>query len=430
MQSAISRNILRSDHEVTVKRRVVVTGIGLTTPLGVGIDNVWSRILAGESGAGPITRFDASRHDTRFAAEVKDFKAEDYMEPKDVRRMDLFIQYALASSKIAMEDSGLDMSKEDADRVGVLIGTGLGGLPSLEKYHQILLERGPGRISPFFIPMLIANEAPGNVAIQYGMKGPNLSIVTACATGAHSIGEACRIIQYGDADVMLAGGTEANLTPLTVGGFNALKALSTRNDEPQKASRPFERDRDGFVIAEGAGIVILEELEHAKGRGAKIYAELVGYGYNGDAYHITAPSPDGEGAIKCMRMALRDAGLQPEQVDYINAHGTSTDLNDASETKAIKEVFGEYAYKMPVSSTKSMIGHLLGAAGAVEAIFSVLSIRDQICPPTINYENQDPECNLDYVPNTSRTHTINVALSNSFGFGGTNAVLIFRKLEN
>ncbi len=412
-----------------MKRRVVVTGLGLTTPLGVGVDNVWSKIVEGTSGIGPITRFDASRHETRIAGEVQGFKPEDFISTKDMRRMDLFIQYALAATRIAVEGALLDMTREDAERVGVIVGTGLGGLPTLEKYHSILLEKGPGRISPFFIPMLIANEAPGNIAIQYGLKGPNLSIVTACATGAHSIGEAFRIIQYGDADVMVAGGTEANLTPLTVGGFNALKALSTRNDPPEKASRPFDKERDGFVIAEGAGIVVMEDLEHAKQRGARIYAEIVGYGYNGDAYHITAPAPDGDGSIRCMRLALKDAGISPEQVDYINAHGTSTDLNDASESLAIKQVFGDMAYKIPVSSTKSMTGHLLGAAGAVEAIFSILSIRDQVCPPTINYEHPDPECDLDYVPNTARKHTINVAISNSFGFGGTNAVLAFRRYE-
>ncbi len=410
-----------------MKRRVVITGLGLTTPLGVGLDNVWQKIVDGQSGVAPITRFDITQHETKFAAEVKDFTPEAYIPAKEVKRMDLFIQYAMAAAKTAMDTAGLDMAAEEADRVGVIVGTGLGGLPTLEKYHKILLERGPGRISPFFIPMLIANEAPGNIAIQFGLKGPNLSIVTACATGGHSIGDAFRIIQYGDADVMVAGGTEANLTPLTVGGFNALKALSTRNDAPEKASRPFDKDRDGFVIGEGAGIVILEELEHALKRGATIYAEVAGYGYNGDAYHITAPSPDGDGAIRCMRMALKDAGMSPGEVDYINAHGTSTDLNDASETIAIKQVFGDYAYKVPISSTKSMIGHLLGAAGAVEAVFSVLSIRDQVCPPTVNYETPDPECDLDYVPNTARQHTIDIALSNSFGFGGTNAVLIFRR---
>lgn len=410
-----------------MKRRVVVTGVGLVTPLGVGIDSVWKRILNGESGIGPTTRFDVTRHDTKFAGEVKDFRAEDFISPKEIKRIDLFIQYALAASKIAIEDSGLDMGKEDAERVGVVVGTGLGGLPTLEKYHSILLERGPGRISPFFIPMLIANEAPGHIAIQYGIKGPNLCIVTACATGAHSIGESLRIIQYGDADVMVAGGTEANLTPLTVGGFNAMKALSTRNDAPEKASRPFEKDRDGFVVSEGCGIIVMEELEHAKRRGAKIYAEIIGYGYNGDAYHITAPCPDGEGFVRCMKMALKDANTRPEEVDYINAHGTSTELNDYTETLAIKEVFKEGAYKIPVSSTKSMTGHLLGAAGAIEAIFSVLSIRDQVCPPTINYETPDPQCDLDYVPNSSRKHKIDVVLSNSFGFGGTNSTLVFRR---
>jgi 3-oxoacyl-[acyl-carrier-protein] synthase II len=393
------------------------------------VDNVWQKIVDGTSGITAITRFDASAHETRIAGEVKAFNPEDYITPREVRRMDLFIQYAIAATKIAVEGARLDMAKEDAERVGVIVGTGLGGLPTLEKYHTILLERGPGRISPFFIPMLIANEAPGNIAIQFGIKGPNLSIVTACATGAHSIGDAYRIIQYGDADVMVAGGTEANLTPLTVGGFNALKAISTKNEHPEAASRPFDKERDGFVIGEGAGIVIMEELEHAKVRGAPIYAEIVGYGYNGDAYHITAPSPDGDGSIRCMRLALKDAGVAPEQVDYINAHGTSTDLNDASETIAIKQVFGAHAYKIPVSSTKSMIGHLLGAAGAVEAIFSILAIRDQVCPPTINYEHPDPECDLDYVPNKARKHVINVAISNSFGFGGTNAVLAFRRYE-
>jgi len=412
-----------------LKRRVVATGLGLATPLGIGLENVWQRILNGESGIAPITRFDAAQHDTKFAGEIKEFKAEDYISPKEIKRMDLFIQYALAASKVAMEDAGLDMDKEDAERAGVVVGTGLGGLPTIEKYHSVLLERGPSRITPFFIPMLIANEAPGHIAIQYGMKGPNLSIVTACATGSHSIGEASRIIQYGDADIMIAGGTEANLTPLTVGGFNAMKALSTRNDAPQKASRPFDKDRNGFVVAEGSGIVVLEELEHALKRGAKIYGEIAGYGYNGDAYHITAPSPDGEGFIRCMKMALKDAGISPDDVNYINAHGTSTELNDYTETLAIKEVFKEKAYKIPVSSTKSMTGHLLGAAGAIEAIFSLLSIRDNVCPPTINYETPDPQCDLDYVPNESRSHRIDVALSNSFGFGGTNSTLVFRRVS-
>lgn len=408
---------------------MVVTGVGLVTPCGVGVENVWSAILSGRSGIGPITRFDTTKFDTKFAGEVKDFNPEDYVQPKEVKKMDLFIHYALAAADIAVKDAGLDMGQEDSERVGVVVGTGLGGLPTIEKYHSVLLERGPGRITPFFIPMLIANEAPGHIAIQHGIKGPNLCIVTACATGAHSIGEAYRIIQYGDADVMVAGGSEANLTPLTVGGFNAMKALSTRNDEPAKASRPFERDRDGFVVAEGSGVVIMEEIEHAKKRGARIYAELVGYGYNGDAYHITAPCPDGDGFIRCMKMALRDANISAEGVDYINAHGTSTKLNDYTESLAIKQVFKEKAYKIPVSSTKSMTGHLLGAAGAVEAIFSVLAIRDNVCPPTINHENPDPECDLDYVPNEARSHTLDVAMSNAFGFGGTNCTLIFRRLQ-
>ncbi|WP_028894026.1 beta-ketoacyl-ACP synthase II [Syntrophorhabdus aromaticivorans] len=412
-----------------MKRRVVVTGIGLVTPCGVGVDNVWNNILNGRSGIGPLTRFDTARFDTKFAGEVKVFNPEDYVPPKEVKKMDLFIHYALGAAHEAVNDAALDMANEDSERVGVVVGTGLGGLPTIERYHSVFLERGPGRITPFFIPMLIANEAPGHVAIQHGFKGPNLCIVTACATGAHSIGEAFRIIQYGDADVMVAGGSEANLTPLTVGGFNAMKALSTRNDAPEKASRPFERDRDGFVVAEGSGILIMEELEHAQKRGARIYAELAGYGYNGDAYHITAPCPDGDGFIRCMKMALRDAGIAPDEVDYINAHGTSTKLNDYIETLAIKEVFKEKAYTIPVSSTKSMTGHLLGAAGAVEAIFTVLSIRDRVCPPTINYENPDPDCNLDYVPNTARSHNINVAMSNAFGFGGTNSALVFRRFE-
>lgn len=412
-----------------MKRRVVVTGLGLVTPVGTGLENVWSNILQGKSGIGPITRFDTTKHETKIAGEVRDLKPEDYISPKELKRMDLFVQYVLAATKIAMDTAGLDMASEDPTRVGVVVGTGLGGLPTLEKYHQILLERGPDRISPFFIPMLIANMAPGQIAITHGLKGPNLCIVTACATGAHCIGDATRVIQYGDADVMVAGGTEANLTPLTVGGFNAMKALSTRNDAPEKASRPFERDRDGFVVAEGSGIVILEEMEHALKRGATIYAEVAGYGYNGDAYHITAPCPDGEGSTNCMRMALRDAGMAPEEIDYINAHGTSTKLNDFTETLSIKKIFGDRAYKIPVSSTKSMTGHLLGAAGAIEAVFSVLSIRDQICPPTINYENADPECDLDYVPKVARKHAISTVLSNSFGFGGTNCTLVFRKFE-
>ena len=412
-----------------MKRRVVITGMGLVTPLGTGLDNVWDQILQGKSGIAPITRFDVSRHETKIAGEVKNFKPEDYVSHKDVKKMDLFIHYALAAAQVAINDAKLDMTKEQSDRVGVVVGTGLGGLPTIEKYHQVLMERGPDRLTPFFIPMLIANLAPGHIAMQHGMKGPNLCIVTACATGSHCIGDGCRIIQYGDAEVIVAGGTEANLTPLTVGGFNAMKALSTRNDEPEKASRPFEKSRDGFIVAEGSGIVVLEELEHARARGARIYAEVIGYGYNADAHHITAPAPDGEGFVRCIRMALKDANLAADEVNYINAHGTSTQLNDYTETLAIKEVFGDRAKKIPVSSTKSMTGHLLGAAGAIEAIFSVLSLRDQICPPTINYDEPDPECDLDYVPNVARKHAMNVTLSNSFGFGGTNATLLFRSFE-
>ncbi len=413
-----------------MKRRVVVTGMGLVTPLGTGLDNVWDQILQGKSGIAPITRFDVSRHETKIAGEVKNFNPEDYVPHKEVKKMDLFIHYALAAAQVAINNAKLDMTKEQSDRVGVVVGTGLGGLPTIEKYHQVLMERGPDRITPFFIPMLIANMAPGQIAMQHGLKGPNLSIVTACATGAHCIGDASRIIQYGDADVMVAGGTEANLTPLTVGGFNAMKALSTRNSEPEKASRPFEKNRDGFVVAEGSGIVVLEELEHARARGARIYAEVIGYGYNADAHHITAPAPDGEGFVRCIKMALNDAKLTADEVDYINAHGTSTQLNDYTETLAIKKVFGERAKKIPVSSTKSMTGHLLGAAGAIEAVFSILSLRDQICPPTINYEEPDPECDLDFVPNVARKQAMNVALSNSFGFGGTNATLLFRSFES
>lgn len=413
-----------------MKRRVVVTGMGLVTPLGTGLDNVWDQILQGKSGIAPITRFDVSRHETKIAGEVKNFNPEDYVPHKEVKKMDLFIHYALAAAQVAINNAKLDMTKEQSDRVGVVVGTGLGGLPTIEKYHQVLMERGPDRITPFFIPMLIANMAPGQIAMQHGLKGPNLSIVTACATGAHCIGDASRIIQYGDADVMVAGGTEANLTPLTVGGFNAMKALSTRNSEPEKASRPFEKNRDGFVVAEGSGIVVLEELEHARARGARIYAEVIGYGYNADAHHITAPAPDGEGFVRCIKMALNDAKLTADEVDYINAHGTSTQLNDYTETLAIKKVFGDRAKKIPVSSTKSMTGHLLGAAGAIEAVFSILSLRDQICPPTINYEEPDPECDLDFVPNVARKQAMNVALSNSFGFGGTNATLLFRSFES
>jgi len=412
-----------------LSRRVVVTGVGLVIPLGIGIDPVWAKVCEGVSGAGPITKFDVTYYETKIAAEVKGFRSEDYLDPKDIKKMDIFIHYALAATRIAMDDAGLEISGENADRIGVIIGTGLGGLSTIEKYHKVLLERGPQRVTPFFIPMLIANEASGQVAIEYGAKGPNLCVVTACATGAHSIGEAARCIQHDDADAIIAGGVEATITPLALAGFNAMKALSTRNAEPERASRPFDRDRDGFVMGEGGAVVILEELEHARARGAKIYAELIGYGYTGDAYHLAAPDPDGDGAARCMQMALRDAKLSPEAIDYINAHGTSTELNDITETVAIKRVFKDYAHKLPISSTKSMTGHLLGAAGSTEAVFSVLAIRDKIIPPTINYENPDPRCDLDYVPNAAREAEVKVVLSNAFGFGGTNATLIFKRFE-
>ena len=410
-----------------MRRRVVVTGVGLVIPTGIGVPEAWKNACEGKSGIGPLTRFDAKDFETRIAGEVKGFTPEKYIQKKEIKKMDLFVQYALAATKEAMEDAQLKITSENSEQVGVIVGTGLGGLPTLEETHKVLLEKGPSRITPFFIPKLIANMASGQIAIQYGVKGPNTCLVTACATGAHCIGDAFRAIQYGDAEAIIAGGTEANITPLTIGGFNAMKALSTRNDEPEKASRPFEKNRTGFVVSEGAGILILEELEFARKRGAKIYGEVVGYGYTGDAYHIAAPSPDGDGAIRCMRMAIRDARIRPEDIDTINAHGTSTVLNDATETVAIKAVLGDYAKKIPISATKSMTGHLLGAAGSTEAIFTLLSIRDGILPPTINYEEPDPECDLDYVPNVARKSAIRIAMSNAFGFGGTNATLIFQK---
>jgi 3-oxoacyl-[acyl-carrier-protein] synthase II len=412
-----------------LSRRVVVTGVGFVLPQGIGINSVWEKICEGVSGVGLITKFDTTDFDTKIAAEIKGFRSEDYIEPKEIKKMDIFIHYALAATRIALDDAGLEISEENDERIGVIVGTGLGGLTSIEKYHKVLLERGPQRMTPFFIPMLIANEASGQIAIHVGAKGPNLCVVTACATGSHSIGEAFRCIQHGDADAIIAGGVEATITPLAVGGFNAMKAISTRNDEPERASRPFERDRDGFVMGEGATIMILEELEHARKRGAAIYAEMIGYGYNADAYHLAAPDPEGDGAARCMQKALQDAKLSPEEVDYVNAHGTSTELNDLTETLAIKRVFGDYAYKLPVSSTKSMTGHLLGAAGSTEAVFTCLSIRDKIMPPTINYENPDPRCDLDYVPNTAREGNVRVAISNAFGFGGTNATLVFKRSE-
>ncbi|MEI8355016.1 MAG: beta-ketoacyl-ACP synthase II [Deltaproteobacteria bacterium] len=409
-------------------RRVVVTGVGVVSPLGTGNQKNWDALVAGKSGIGMITRFDVSGFPVKIAGEVRDFNPEDFIEKKEIKKMDLFIQYALAAAQFAMEDSGLVVTEENAERVGVLVGAGLGGLPTIERYHESLLGGGYKKISPFFIPMLIINLAPGHISIKYGAKGPNLSSVSACATGTHSIGDAYHIIRRGDADAMIAGGTESTVTPLAVGGFAVMRALSTRNEDPAGASRPFEKNRDGFVLSEGAGIVVLEEYEAAKKRGAKIYAEVVGYGLTGDAYHLTAPAPEGEGAARCMQMALRNAGVDPCMVDFINAHGTSTPFNDLFETMAINKTFGSHAPKLMVTSSKSMTGHLLGASGGVEAVFTLLSIDKGIATPTINYEEPDPECNLDYVPNTARDAKIEYAMSNSFGFGGTNASLLFRKI--
>ncbi|MEJ2199651.1 MAG: beta-ketoacyl-ACP synthase II [Desulfuromonadaceae bacterium] len=409
-------------------RRVVVTGVGVVSALGTGTEKNWSALMAGTSGIDRITRFDASGLPSQIAGEVKDFNPEDFVDKKEVKKMDTFIQYALAASEMAMQDSGLQITEANAERVGVVIGAGLGGLPAIEKYHDALNAGGYKKITPFFIPMLIINLAPGHVSIRFGAKGPNISTVTACATGTHSIGDAYHMIKRGDADAMIAGGTESTITPLAIGGFNVMKALSTRNETPQTASRPFDKNRDGFVMAEGAGIVILEEYESAKQRGAKIYAEVAGYGLTGDAHHITAPAPDGEGGARCMKMALKNAGLNPEEVDYINAHGTSTHFNDLYETMAIKSIFGDHARKLMVSSTKSMTGHALGAAGGIEAVYSLLAIDRGGIPPTINYQEPDPECDLDYVPNEARQAKIEVALSNSLGFGGTNGTLIFKKV--
>lgn len=408
------------------KRRVVVTGMGLVTPLGLGVEANWEALMAGRSGIGPITKFDTTGFKTRIAGEVKNFNPADFMNPKSVKRLDQFVHFAVASARMAIEQSGLEVTEENSSRIGCILGSGLGGLPTLEKYHQILLEKGPDRISPFFIPMLIGNMAPGQISIEFGAKGPNLSIATACAAGTHAIGHSFHLIRDNGFPAMICGGSEGVVTKLAVGGFNSMRALSTRNDEAEKASRPFERDRDGFVVAEGAGIVILEELEHARKRGAPIFGEVVGFGMSGDAFHMTAPPEGGEGAVLCMRAALEDAGLAPEDIGYINAHGTSTDLNDLYETQAVKTVFGEHAKTLPVSSTKSMTGHLLGAAGGAEAIYTVQALERGCLPPTINYENPDPECDLDYVPNQPREVKVQTALSNSFGFGGTNGTLAFR----
>lgn len=415
-----------------MRRRVVVTGLGAVTPLGLDVGETWENMLAGRSGIGPITRFDAveAQLATTIAAEVKGFDPEKRIDKKELRKMDLFIPFGIFAALEALEQSGLVIDDTNAERVAVIVGAGLGGLPYIEKYAAVLREQGPRRITPFFIPMTIANLASGHISIITGAKGPNSCVVTACATGTHSIGDAFRMIQYGDADAAIAGGTEATITPLAFAGFNSMKALSTRNDEPQRASRPFDKGRDGFVMGEGSGVVILEELESAKARGAEILAEIVGFGMSGDAYHITSPAEGGDGAVRCMRAALNDAGITPDEVDYINAHGTSTHYNDMYETMAIKKLFGDAAYNTPISSTKSMIGHLLGAAGGVEAVVAVKTLMENKLPPTINYEEPDPECDLDYVPNTARDAVVNVSLSNTYGFGGTNASLVFKKFTS
>ena len=412
-----------------MRRRVVITGLGAVTPLGLDVKETWDSMLAGRSGVGPITRFDAIEADvtTTIAAEVKGFDPERRIDKKDLRKMDLFIPFGIFAAMEALEQSELIIDDANAERIAVVVGAGLGGLPYIEKYAAVLREQGPRRITPFFIPMTIANLASGHISIITGAKGPNSCVVTACATGTHSIGDAFRMIQYGDADAAIAGGTEATITPLAFAGFNSMKALSTRNDEPELASRPFDKGRDGFVMGEGAGVVILEELELARARGAEILAEVVGFGMSGDAYHITSPAEGGDGAIRCMRAALGDARINPDEVSYINAHGTSTYYNDLYETIAIKGLFGDAAYKVPISSTKSMTGHLLGAAGGVEAVAAIKAVMEDKLPPTINYEEPDPECDLDYVPNTARDAVVNVALSNTYGFGGTNASLVFRK---
>jgi len=411
------------------RRRVVVTGLGLVSPLGVGVEESWRALVGGKSGIGPITRFDASSFPVRIAGEVKGFEAEKYLDRKEVRRNDRFIHFALAAAGMALEDAGIDMGKQDPERFGVIVGSGMGGLGELEDTHRTYVERGVRKIGPFFIPSIIINLAPGQIALRWGMKGPNFSPVSACATGNHSIGDAMMYIELGMADLMLAGGAEATITHLGIGGFCAARALSERNDAPEKASRPFDKGRDGFVAAEGSGILVLEEYEHARRRGARIYAELAGYGASCDAYHITAPAPESEGGQRAMRLALKDAGLSPEAVGYVNTHGTSTPIGDVGECQAIKRVFGEHARKgLCVSSTKSMTGHMLGAAGGAEAVFSVLALQRGVLPPTINVEEQDPECDLDVVPNVAREKRVDVVISNSFGFGGTNAVVAFRRI--
>ncbi|HAA90200.1 MAG: 3-oxoacyl-[acyl-carrier-protein] synthase 2 [Thermoanaerobacterales bacterium 50_218] len=411
------------------REKVVITGLGVVSPIGIGKESFWSSLLEGRSGIRTVTRFDSTGFASRIAGEVADFRPEEFMEKKEVRRMDRFAQFGVAATKMAVADAGLDLRAIDLDRVGVVIGSGIGGIETLEQQVRVLLEKGPSRISPFFVPMMISNMAAGQIAISLGPKGPNFTIVTACASGTNAVGEAFRMIQRGEADVVITGGTEAPITPIAFAGFSAMKAVSTRNEEPAKASRPFDKERDGLVIGEGAGVLILESLHHALKRNARIYCEVAGYGTTADGYHITAPDPEGRGAAQAMELALKDAGISPEDVDYINAHGTSTVLNDKVETIAIKKVFGERAYKIPVSSIKSMIGHCMGAAGALELVATALSVKFDQVPPTINYEVPDPECDLDYVPNEAREWTVEVAISNSFGFGGHNAVVVLRKFQ-
>ena len=413
-----------------MKRRVVVTGVGVVSPLALTAEESWQRVVRGESGIGAITLFDTTSYPARIAGEVKSFDPINYMDKKDVKKMDRFIQFATAAAQEAMAMSGLAITPQNAERVGVAVGSGIGGLALLEEQHKILLERGPGRVSPFFIPGMIINMASGQISIRYGAKGPNIATVTACSTASHAIGEATRYIQRGEADAMICGGTEAAVSPLAVAGFSAMRALSTRNDEPERASRPYDSQRDGFVMGEGAGVLVVEALEHAQARGAEILCEVVGYGLSGDAYHISAPSEDGDGPMRVMANAVKDAGLRLEDVHYINAHGTSTTVGDKVETLAIKRLFGEHARSLAVSSTKSMTGHLLGAAGGLEAVLTIMAIRDQKAPPTINLENPDPDCDLDYVPNVARSMPIRYALSNSFGFGGTNACLALALYES
>ncbi|HXQ22763.1 MAG TPA: beta-ketoacyl-ACP synthase II [Candidatus Acidoferrales bacterium] len=408
-------------------RRVVVTGIGLVTPLGNDAAGNWQALLAGRSGIAPISRFDAANLPVRIAGEVRDFDPAAYIEKKEIKKMDAFTHYAVAAAQMAADDAQLVVDAANAERVGVLIGVGMGGIATIEEYHRNFLESGLKKVTPFFIPRLIANMAPAQIAMRFGAKGANYTTASACASGGHAVGEAYRLIRFGYQDAMFAGGAEAGVTPMTVGGFAVMRALSTRNAQPQRASRPFDRERDGFVVAEGAGVLILEDLDHARSRGARVYAEIVGYGANSDAYHITTPAPEGEGAAACMRLALADGSIEPSEVDYINAHGTSTPYNDLNETLAVKRAFGEHARRLAVSSTKSMTGHLLGAAGGVEAAYTALAVSHGVLPPTINYENVDPECDLDYVPNQPRTAPVRVALSNSFGFGGTNACVAFRR---